>query len=227
MHTCTYQGRSSTLHCLRICEWKNGLTHLADQQDFLRFFLRGLEEVIVCLSVCLLVRLSVLEIYLYISLISLSHCLFNCPTIGLHVCVWLLLAAFIYSSAVCLFPFVCLSSCLFFSVQLSFSICLPVCLHVNLSVCLSCSLFDFLSALPVCRLASRLSVRLTALLMFVSTRHFIRRSVYSVDWAVCQSVSLSVSQSVLFWKNRQCRVSFFLSVTRSTQIPTVMMCLLM
>lgn len=32
-HTHTYQGRSSTLHCLRICEWKNGLTHLAERQD--------------------------------------------------------------------------------------------------------------------------------------------------------------------------------------------------
>ncbi len=130
-HTWTYQGRSSTLHCLRICEWKNGLTHLAARQDFLRSFLGGLEELIVCLLVGLSVRQSVCLLVCQICIPALSVCLnfwlLYCACMS--GCIWLFSCTTVY-----LFPCVCLPSCLFF-----LSVCLF--LFVYLSVCMSTCLF--------------------------------------------------------------------------------------
>lgn len=199
VHTCTYRGRSSTLHCLRICEWKNGLTHLADQQDFLRFFLRGLEEVFVCLSVapsvCLLV--FVYRPYQSVSLfdrfaVSLFAQMSACPTVCgyfrslFSICLSVFLSVFFLS--VCLLLFVYLSISM--STHLSACQCFCLTLSAHLSVLLPPSL----------------SVCLSAPLMFVSLY-----SSFHLQY-------LPNCLSVFVWKNRQTAasfsaVSFCLSVT--------------
>lgn len=146
-HTCTYQGRSSTLHCLRICEWKNGLTHLADRQDFLRFFLRGLEELIVRL-----VHLSVYRcVYLILSVCLLVYqtCICTVSLICLTIClhVWLFVSPSVFLLVCLSFLFIYLS--VWTSTRLSASRCFCLTLRLpNLSdsssyVCVYLSLHTF------------------------------------------------------------------------------------
>lgn len=190
-HTCTYQGRSSTLHCLRICEWKNGLTHLAaERQDFLRFRTGGTDHLLVCLP-ALSVTLSISQsdclsnTYLYRSLIACAKRLSqNLPA---RLSVWLFLAElarqfffnlFCQAFCLCVLVYICLPVCL--------SVCLFQCVYLSvwLPARLTASVFEWLPiCLPVSFLSSQ-SVCLTARLMFMSVCHFICLFSYSIYRAV-------------------------------------------
>lgn len=113
-HTCTYQGRSSTLHCLRICEWKKGLTHLADEQDFLHCSLREVEMLWVYLRVspfvCQTLLLTLSVCCTACLGVPLFGCLLGCLNVNFWVCLVLLLLArlsFNFSSVRLLYIFVC------------------------------------------------------------------------------------------------------------------------
>lgn len=187
-HTCTYQGRSSTLHCLRICEWKNGLTHLAaDRQDFLRFRTGGTDHLLVCLP-ALSVTLSISQsdclsnTYLYRSLIACAKRLSqNLPA---RLSVWLFLAElarqfffnlFCQAFCLCVLVYICLPVCL--------SVCLFQCVYLSvwLPARLTASVFEWL---PICLPVS-----------FLSSQSL---SVWQPVSCLCLSVTLFVFSATVF-----------------------------